>query len=83
MANLWKRYAQKLLSIILLQCELIAFRFAYGIDRKLRFSRLLFFWSPWEPLFVDLNVQITSQNLWKTQIAFERFLGNLGLDFLI
>ena len=34
MVNLWKRYALKLRSIILLQFELIPFRFAYGRTPK-------------------------------------------------
>ena len=38
MVNLWKRYAQKLRSIILLQFELITFRFDYMRDRKPSFS---------------------------------------------
>ena len=34
MVNLWKRYGQKLRSIILLQFELVTFRFRYGRNRK-------------------------------------------------
>ena len=37
MVNLWKRYAQKLHKIILLQFELITFRFAYGRNQNSSF----------------------------------------------
>ena len=51
--------ADKLHRTILLQLELITFRFAYGRDRNQTCSWFLIVWTRWKSLFMDLNITIT------------------------
>ena len=44
MVNLWKRYDQKLCSIIMLHSGLVTFRFGYGRDREPFISLISGFW---------------------------------------
>ena len=66
MVNLWKRYGQKVRSIILLHWGLVTFRFAYGRDRTLFIFMISGFMdvspSPQTNIMYLWNPQDTSNN---------------------
>ena len=76
MVNFWKRYAQKLRNLILLQFELISVRFAYGRTRKPLISMISGFsdvsLSPKTIYLHLLRDQKPQNNSRKSNIIFEK-----------
>ena len=93
MVRLWRRYDQRLRSIILLHFGLVTFRFGYGRDRNSSFLRFRALWTcTWVPkriLFIVGGTRIPQQiqeapqtNFWKYCFVMFQSFGNRHFWFV-